>query len=119
MLHDSLKSGWVILGKEGEDFAIHYDAFRAQFVDEFAIGCPVWANGGIDANLPQTAEVAFVVAAVAMGVYPGFDGRDTGEAQFGLAAPLHPFGAGEDGAALLQVKHPAFYTWHRLVVVGE
>ena len=40
-------------------------------MDELAVGDPIEAGSGIDTDDPETAEIAFALAAVAIGIYLG------------------------------------------------
>ena len=47
---------------ENQSFADSRDARRGQPLDELAVGEPVFARGRVDADDPQTAEIALAVA---------------------------------------------------------
>jgi len=87
-------------GEVGQDFAVERDLGGLQAFHEAAVGCAGGAGGGIDADLPEGAESAFLDAAVAEGVGAAVVNGIGGIAvEFGAAHPVafggcyHPFAA--------------------------
>jgi len=62
-------------GDVREDLAVHLDLGEAKTVHELAVGQPLAPRRGIDAGDPEAAEVALLVAAVAIGVAVGLEQR--------------------------------------------
>src|SRR5690606_27374205 len=99
--------------------AVEGDAGLLEAVHEAAVRQAVRADRGVQADLPEAAEAALLVAAVAVGVLAGLEARDDRELDLGLAAPHHPLGLREDVAAALHVMSTAFDARHRLGVRHE
>lgn len=59
---------WIVDGEVGEDFAVEFDAFFLHAVDELAVIGAVFMSGIIDTSDPKGAEVAFLVATIAVSV---------------------------------------------------
>ena len=55
-----------------QSFAVYIDAFAAQCVDESGVTHPVLPAGGVDADNPQPAEIAFTVFPIAISVKQSF-----------------------------------------------
>ena len=61
----------VAVGDLGEDLAVKLDAGELEAVHQLAVGQAVDAGGSVDALDPQGAELALLVATVAVGVLTG------------------------------------------------
>src|SRR4051794_31237463 len=68
LLDNFRERGGIVIGDGGQHLAVDLDLGLLQAVDEPAVGEPVLAHRGVDALDPQTAEVALLVAPVAVGV---------------------------------------------------
>ncbi len=66
---DSFKGLRFVFGESGEDFAVNRDAFYLEGVNELAVGKSEWARGGVDADVPECAEVTLLVFSVVEGVF--------------------------------------------------
>lgn len=75
------------LGEFRENFAIKFNVGFLEASDEFAVRNPIQAGSGADLNLPQTAGVAFLLAAVGKLETPGMKQSFFGLPVFGLAGP--------------------------------
>ena len=64
----SAKARGVVVGDGGQHLAVHLDAGLLQPGDEARVGQAVLAHRGVDALDPQAAELALLVAPVAVGV---------------------------------------------------
>src|SRR4051794_4835671 len=91
----------VAHGDVGQRLAVELDAGGLQAVHELAVAEALLAGGRVDAGDPEAAEVALLVAPVAVGVAVGFEHGLLGElvARVGLAAVA--LGPLERGPALL------------------
>lgn len=62
------ESGGVSSGKISDDFAIKHDLRSFESLHKSAVGQTGGAGGGVDANLPEHAEITFLGLAIAEGV---------------------------------------------------
>ena len=108
-----VEDGWVILGEHREDLAVEVDVLFFQSIHESAVRESVRANRGIDADLPQAAEGAFLGAAISEGHRTGLEDRGASESDFGFAAPHHPLRLLEKIPAAFDVLGTALNAWHR------
>ncbi len=66
---DAGKNLWVLGGEGREDLAVKGEAGLFEFIDEGGVGrVAVVADGGIESDYPELAEVGLFVAAVGEGV---------------------------------------------------
>lgn len=107
-----------VLGQVGEDLPVQLHVCLLQAVHELGVGRVIQAGGGIDLDLPQTAGLALLQAAVDVGVAAGFADRNLGQLDARLALPAVALGSGEEVLAVLDVGGPSFDA-HRLGVGGE
>ena len=79
LFHDSVKSRGIVDRHLGKHLAVQFDAGFSKPAHEFAISQSALTSGCIDAGDPQSAEIPFSLATVAVGVcvgaYNGFLGR--------------------------------------------
>lgn len=109
----------MVFGKRGEHLAIELHAGFVQEGDEAAIAESFGAEGGIESQRPELAELALLHAAVAVGILAGFEFRGAGEFDFGFAAPHVALGLLEKIAAAFDMLGASFDAWHRLFAVGH
>jgi len=102
----------ILVGDLGEHFAVQLDVALVQAVDQPRVGRAVQPGGGVDPDLLESAVVALLQPAVAVGIGAGLDRRDLSEAELALASPHHALGAGHDVLAALDVVGPSFNAWH-------
>src|SRR5215204_2709411 len=88
-------------GDVREDLAVELDAGLLQAVHELAVRHALLARRGVDANDPETAEVALLVPAVAVRVRVRLEQSLLGALVAGMRLPAEPLGPLERGAALL------------------
>ena len=77
LIDDGAKRIGLVHGEIGEHLAVHLDTGVRQAVDEARVGqiAIMRANGGVDALNPQSAEIALLDPAIAIGVLASlFDG---------------------------------------------
>ncbi len=83
-IHNLGKSGRIKDGQLSQHLAINLDISFFHFADELAVADAVDPSGCIDPRNPQTAEVAFLLTTIAIGVPQGFhhllvrDAEETG-----------------------------------------
>ena len=65
------KSGNVVDGDVGQNFAVHFDAGHLETVHQTAVRDTAGAGSRIDAGNPQGAEIALFGAAVSVGIVLG------------------------------------------------
>src|SRR5829696_2066866 len=92
---------WVADGDVREHLAVDLDLSQLQAVHELAVRHALLARRRVDAHDPETAEVALLVAAIAVGVGVGLDEGLLGPLVARLGLPAEPLGPLERGAALL------------------
>src|SRR5690606_13082745 len=99
-------------GQLGEDLAIDLDAGLQQAMDQDAVGQALLAGRGIDARDPQCAEVALLLAAIAVGILPGLDDRLVGRAEYLAAGVVITLGLGQDLLVSASGDDAAFDSCH-------
>src|SRR5438105_5446097 len=95
-----------------EDLAIDVDRRLLQSRHELAVRDSRVARAGVDARDPEGAELALLVAAVAVGVLPRLHHRLLGDAIDVLAPAAEPLGLVEDLLVARARRDSAFYAWH-------
>src|SRR5262245_43574865 len=99
-----------------EALAIEADAGGLQAADQFSIGQPVLAGGGIDAHDPQPAEVPLLAAAAGVGVIQRLVDRLLGcLVQLALGG-VEPLRALQQLLALGAPDGSSFYAGHLLLL---
>ena len=83
----------LIHSEFGQHFAVNSSAVVLEAGHELGIGEAFGASGVVDAGNPERAQVAFAVAAIAVGIAQGFDDALFGEAEAAGAVMLHAFGS--------------------------
>ena len=68
LVDDGLKGSRFAGGEVSQNLAVHVDAGQLQAVDEAGVGQAVQTHAGVDALNPQAAEIALLIAPVAIGV---------------------------------------------------
>ena len=63
-----LKGLRLVFGETGKDFTVQFDAFQFERVDKLTVGESERASGGVDADVPEGAEVGFFVLAMREGI---------------------------------------------------
>src|SRR5690606_2061032 len=99
----------------GKHLAVDFDAGLVQAVDEAAVGQAMLADGSVDALDPQSAEVALVDLAVAVGELLGTVDRCLGGADGVLAAAVETLGCLQRLLVLGMGRYAAFYTCHVMI----
>ena len=69
-VHDFGERGGVGRGDVRQNLAIELAFGRVEAFDKAAVGQTEFANGGVDAGLPEITEGALFAAAIAVGVLP-------------------------------------------------
>lgn len=79
LLYDGLESGGIVEGEIGEDLAVDLDAGLVDETHELGVAEVFEASGSVDTLNPESAEVALLILAVAIGVgqtlFPGVLGN--------------------------------------------
>src|SRR5690606_15980844 len=96
LFDDGGEGSRLVHGKIGEDLAIHLDAGLQQAMDEHAVAQAMFAGRGVDARDPQGAEIALLLAAIAIGILPGLDDGLVGRAEDLAAGVVITLGLGQD-----------------------
>src|SRR3989338_6942550 len=60
-----------VFGESGENFSVKFNSFLLQKIDEFAVGESILTDSGVDADIPERAEIGFFVLAVCKRVLAG------------------------------------------------
>ena len=68
LFNDSLEGFWIVQSEVGQHFAVDFDTGFIEFVHEDAVRHVILADGCIDTDNPQSAEVTFLVSSVAISV---------------------------------------------------
>jgi len=85
----------------GERFAIESNALLLGGTDPFAVGEAERAEGSVDLHIPETAEFAFLVAAMGEGIDSSMHEGVIGGALCGRPAETEAFGGFEDTPPIL------------------
>ena len=83
-------------GHIGENLAVHLDVGLGKLVNELAVADAVFTDGGIEADDPQGAERALLVAAVSVGILTSMGYGVNSKAKVRLAAAIETRGGLED-----------------------
>ncbi len=106
----------MVGGDAGEDFPVQDDAVLLEGADELAVGRAVLAERGVQAHVPETAEVVLLVAPVRERVLAGVHDCLARLALLCRAAEPVALRLGEDVPAALQRCFSSFDACHRLAV---
>ena len=75
LLHDGLESLWIVNSEVSEDLAVDFDSCLVQSTHKCRVAHVLKTSGSVDTLNPQSAEVALLVATVAVSVcetlFPG------------------------------------------------
>src|SRR5476651_1843740 len=112
LFDDLAERGLVEHREVGEDLAIHVDDGLLQARHELAVRDTRLAGARVDASNPERAELALLVAAVAIGVLPRLHHRFLGDAVYVIAAAAETLGLVEDLLVARARRDSAFYAWH-------
>lgn len=99
-LHDGFESLWVVHCKVGKNLAVNLDSGLVETAHELRVGKSLKTGCGIDALYPESAEIAFLRAAVAVGVGQAFFPSVLGDSPDILAGTKVTAGELEDSLAL-------------------
>src|SRR3954451_2913946 len=102
----------VAHGYVGQHLAVEFDAGQLQAVHELAVAQALLAGGGVDARDPEAAEVALLVAPVAVGVLVGLEQGLLGELVARVSLAPVALGPVQRGAPLLARVYGTFDAAH-------
>ncbi len=68
---DSLEGFRMRVSDLGEDLAVELDVLLLECADEFAVACTLFVERCVDADIPESAEIALLVAAAFEGIRAG------------------------------------------------
>ena len=102
----------IVLGQLGENLAVELDVGLVDFVHESGVVHAGGSGGGADAELPESAHGALLVAPVAVGVLVGLDRGGLRLLDLALAAPHEALGAGQQCLSTFEMSFSALYTRH-------
>src|SRR5262249_10916557 len=112
LLDDTPERRFIENREVREDLAIDLDAGFLQARHELAVGHARGASAGVDARDPERAEVALLVAAVAVGVLPRAHHRFLGDAIDVLAPAAVTLGLLQDFLVARARRYSTFYARH-------
>lgn len=95
-----------------ERFAVEFDALFLGGANEFAVRKAERTQGGVDFDIPQSAEVAFLVATMGESVTAGMGERFIGGALGLGAAETEAFGLAQNIPAILESVNCFFDSGH-------
>jgi hypothetical protein len=90
------KARFVENGQICQYLAVDLDLRFAEPVHESAVLHPEFPGRRVDTGYPETAELAFALATVAVSVLPGLHDRLLGDTVYVVAAAAVTFGQGEN-----------------------
>ena len=102
-------------GEFSQHFAVDLNVLLFHQAGKFAPGGAVFAKGGIRADKPEGAEVAFFVAAVPVGVGISLEQRLAGMDKVSRAAVIETFGSLDDILSAFVGGYAAFDSGHMFV----
>ena len=108
----------MIFGDIGEDLAIESDIFRFESGDESGVCHAERSDSGIDACLPESAGVGFLVFAVSESVGASMLDSNFSFALFGRAAEAIAFDGFQNIFSPLQGDCSSFDSCHKLFTLG-
>src|SRR4051812_39562150 len=111
---EAFESGFIGHGDVGQDLAVEIDSGGLEAFHEAAVGEPVGAGGGVDARLPESAEIAFARLAVTVGPDLGFHDRVLRVAEQFRAATAEALGLLEKDLAAFPARRRVGSSWHRM-----
>ena len=110
---NSCEGLWIADGDFGQDLAVELDVLALHAVDQLAVADTVFAGSVVDTGNPQSAEIAFAVAAVAIGVAERLDNTLLRKTEAAGAVVLHAFRGFKDLFVLCVCGDTSFNS-HRL-----
>ena len=118
LFDDGVESGGIADGQFGEHLAVQLDAGGDECGDEAVVVDAAGLEGGVEAGDPEGAKVAFVLAAVAIGIYAGFGDEFLGDAVDGTWSAAESGGTAKDAFAFAAMDGAAFYTRHKSLLLS-
>ena len=88
---DSSEGFWIVDGEFGKNFAVEFDTFGLHSVNQSAVVETILVCSVVDAGDPETAEIAFAIAAVTVSVAERLDNTLLRETIAASAIVLHAF----------------------------
>ena len=88
---DSSESFWIVDGEFGENFAVKFDTFSLHAIDQSAVVETILVSSIVDAGDPETAKIAFAIAAVTISVAKRLDDTLFRKTETAGAIMLHAF----------------------------
>ena len=88
---DSSEGFWIVDGEFGKNFAVEFDTFGLHPVNQSAVVETILVCSVVDAGDPETAEIAFAIAAVTVSVAERLDNTLLRETIAASAIVLHAF----------------------------
>ena len=100
-------------GEFGEDFAVEFDLVLLEHGHKPAVGEAVLPGGGVDAHLPELAEIALALMPAAGGMQSGVHHALERGTVIGLAVALETFGALDYFFLPGSFENASFYSCHK------
>lgn len=101
-----------MFGELGQDFAIEFDFVLFEPVNKPAVGETKRADGGVNLNLPEPAEVTFFPPAVSQSVFAGVEQGLARGAFFLASAETEALSRSQDFPSAFQTGCSAFDSGH-------
>lgn len=92
----------------GQHLAVELDVFGFEQWDQSGVGQAIGPAAGVDSDLPEAAEVAFLGAAVLVRCPAGMGNRHLSQFNRGFATPTVAFGVLEDVLDVFFMDDAAF-----------
>lgn len=102
-----------MLGELSQDFAIEFDVVFFKLMNEAAVGESERPNGGVNFDLPESAEITFFLSAVPEGVSAGVKQGLARRPFFFASAVAKALGRLEYSTAPFQTNGSSFDSWHK------
>lgn len=102
----------MLCAERSQDLAIDSDAGLCKGGDQFGVGGAVQASSGVDLDIPERAELTFLLAAVAQGHFTGMEHGWASKTDKVLASPHVAFYPFKQVFSAFYVLCTSFYAWH-------
>ncbi|BBG29853.1 pyruvate-formatelyase-activating enzyme [Zymobacter palmae] len=102
-----------------QNLTVDFDVGFFQASNETAVGQTVDTSSSIDTRDPQSAELAFTLAAVTVRILTSFDDCLFGYAEYARARTVVTFGQLEDLLVTTVCSHTTFDARHSLLLTSD
>src|SRR3989344_2231741 len=116
-LHNSFECVRFLQSESGKNLAVKSNIFLLESSYKLAVCKPQWTKGGIQADVPEPAEISFLVASVSEGVCAGVHYRFVGGALFGLSGMAITLRHAKNVSSGFQRVYSLFNSSHKINIL--